>query len=82
MSNQQLSNPITIRLPADVLEGIEQVASALGRSRSFVMVRALKAYLADEGRDILEIEKARSDLAAGKGVDLDAVLDDIDRLIA
>lgn len=46
------------------------------------MVRALKAYLVDEGRDILEIEKARSDLAAGKGVDLDAVLDDIDRLIA
>lgn len=82
MSNQQLSNPITLRLPSDVLDGIEDIAALTGRSRSWVMVRALKAYLAGEGRDIREIQAARRALASGEGAELDTVLGDVERLLA
>jgi predicted transcriptional regulator len=46
----ELSDPISMRLPVDVLEAIERVAEATDRNRSWVMVRALRRYLATEGR--------------------------------
>lgn len=82
MHNQKLSNPITLRLPSDVLDGIEDIAALTGRSRSWVMVRALKAYLAGEGSDIREIHAARQAIASGEGADLDTVLGDVERLLA
>ena len=54
MENQRnLSDPLTLRLPSDVLAEIEEVARISGRSRSWVMVRAMKAYLAGEGREVV-----------------------------
>ena len=81
MSKQNLSDPITLRLPLDVLAEIEAVAGACERSRSWVMVRALKAYLAQEGREILEIKQARKAVADGQGTDDDDVLAELDVMI-
>lgn len=81
MSKQNLSDPITLRLPLDVLAEIEAVAGACERSRSWVMVRALKAYLAQEGREILEIKQARKAVADGQGTDADDVLAELDVMI-
>lgn len=62
MKNQrQLSNPITLRVPADILAEIEEIADVCERTRSWVFVRALKSYLATEGREVL-----RSQRLAGK----------------
>ncbi|WP_082352684.1 CopG family ribbon-helix-helix protein [Rhizobium sp. AAP43] len=69
MSKQQLSDPITLRLPLDVLAGTEAVAGACDRSRSWIIVRALKSYLAQEGREVLEIAEARRAIANGEGID-------------
>ncbi len=57
MTKQNLSDPITLRLPVDLLAEIEAVARACERSRSWIMVRALKAYMAQEGREILELRR-------------------------
>lgn len=81
MSKQNLSDPITLRLPLDVLAEIEAVAGACERSRSWVMVRALKAYLAQEGREILEIKQARKAVADGQGTDADDVLAELDTIL-
>lgn len=81
MSKQNLSDPITLRLPLDLLAEIEAVAGACERSRSWVMVRALKAYLAQEGREILEIKQARKAVADGQGTDADDVLAELDVMI-
>ncbi|WP_354555932.1 CopG family ribbon-helix-helix protein [Rhizobium aquaticum] len=81
MSERELSNPITMRLPLDVLSEIEQIAEICNRSRSWVFVRALKSYLAAEGREIIEIAEARLDIENGQGHDLDDVLDELESIV-
>ena len=80
MENQRnLSDPLTLRLPGDVLADIEAIARVSGRSRSWVMVRAMKAYLAGEGREILDLEDARLAAAAEGATELDDLLAEMDR---
>lgn len=81
MSERELSNPITMRLPLDVLSEIEQIAEICNRSRSWVFVRALKSYLAAEGREIIEIAEARRAIENGEGHDLDDVLDEVEAIV-
>lgn len=82
MKNQgSLSDPLTLRLPNDVLADIEQIARISGRSRSWVMVRAMKAYLAAEGRDILDLDAARRAAAEHGAVGLDDLLAEMDRVL-
>lgn len=81
MADRELSNPITMRLPLDVLAEIEQIAEISNRSRSWVFVRALKSYLAAEGREIIEIAEARRAIENGEGYDLDDVLDEVEAIV-
>ncbi|MBB4226341.1 putative transcriptional regulator [Rhizobium mongolense] len=81
MSNRELSDPITMRLPTDVLAEMEEIAAICGRTRSWVFVRALKSYLAAEGREIIEIDRARRDVEAGNGHDLDDVIDELEGIV-
>ncbi|WP_442582578.1 CopG family ribbon-helix-helix protein [Mesorhizobium sp. ASY16-5R] len=79
MSKQKkLSDPITLRIPLDVLDEIEMIANVTERSRSWVMVRAMKAYLALEGRDILHAAEGQRQIAEGDSYDLNDVLDELD----
>lgn len=64
-----LSDPITLRLPEDILAEVEQIARATERSRSWVIVRALKYYLMAEGNDILQILKGEEQVRNGEFVD-------------
>jgi predicted transcriptional regulator len=80
MSKPPLSDPITLRVPADVLADIEAIAKATERSRSWVIVRALKIYLQQEGADILAFRKGLDELQAGEVEDMDQVLKDLERI--
>ncbi|WP_428414355.1 CopG family ribbon-helix-helix protein [Pararhizobium sp.] len=80
MAKPVLSDPIALRLPVDVLKDIEIIAAASERSRSWVMVRAMRYYLATEGKDVLEIERARESMRQGKFRDVDTLLDELDSL--
>lgn len=80
MSKPELSDPITLRLPVDILREIEQVAEALDRTRSWVMVRALKRYIAAEGRDVLAAIEGRRQIEAGQSYDMDDVLKEIEAI--
>ena len=80
-NHRELSDPITLRLPVDLLDQVEEIAKACGRTRSWVMVRAMRAYVATEGEDILAIERARREIEAGKAYDLDTVLADLDKIL-
>lgn len=77
----ELSDPVSMRLPIDVLEAVERVAKATDRNRSWIMVRALRRYLATEGADILAVIEGRAQVAAGKSHDMDDVLDEVERAI-
>ncbi|MDO9417981.1 CopG family ribbon-helix-helix protein [Pararhizobium sp.] len=80
MKKPVLSDPIALRLPVDVLADIEKVAGESERTRSWVMVRAMRYYLATEGKDVLDIARAREDMRNGKFEDMESVLDEMDAL--
>lgn len=77
-SKTVLSDPIALRIPEDILAEIEKIARATERSRSWVIVRALKYYLMEEGAEILDIEAARAEVRDGKVMDFDDLLDELD----
>lgn len=82
MPKPNLSDPIAMRLPEEVLAAIEQIAETCDRSRSWVMVRALKLYLAGEGADILAVRKGREQVADGDVHDMDDVLEEIQEIVS
>jgi predicted transcriptional regulator len=73
---------VSIRVPTDIIEAFDDVAKALERDRTWVMVRALRRYLDDEGADILREAKGIAALDRGEGVDFDRVMDEADAVIA
>ncbi len=81
MSKPELSGPIPIRIPVDVLAEIQKIADACDRTRSWVMVRALRAYLAGEGADILAVVKGRGQAAEGDVRDMEDVLSEIEAIV-
>jgi predicted transcriptional regulator len=82
MAKEQLSDPIAIRLPVDVLAAIEEIAETTERTRSWVIVRALKTYLLNEGADILAFRRGRAEMADGQSEDIDDVIRDLERIVA
>ena len=74
MSKPELSDPITLRVPRDVLEDVERIAGAIDRSRSWVIVRALRLYLATEGEEVLSLLKARDETVTDGGHDAEEVM--------
>lgn len=80
MTKPTLSDPITLRIPIEVLSDIETIAAATERSRSWVIVRALRTYLLNEGADVLAYQRGRKEIDVGDSEDLDAVLADLERI--
>ena len=48
------SMPVSLRVPADLIETLDKIAAVLERPRSWVMLRALRQYIADEGHEVLD----------------------------
>lgn len=82
MTKTNMSESVTLRVPLDVLSDIEVIAEATERSRSYIIVRALRTYLLNEGSDILAALKGREQIATGEYEDMDDVIADMDRIIA
>lgn len=74
-----LSDPLSIRLPEDVLASVEEIAKETERSRNWVILRALRFYLVNEGAEILDIVEARRQIKAGDVHDMEEVLADLAR---
>lgn len=81
MSNAGQTESVTLRVPSDVIVDIEAIAKASDRSRSYIIVRALRTYLMNEGADILAAIKGREQIAAGEFENMDDVIADIDRIV-
>ena len=81
MPKPQLSSPVPIRLPIEVLADIERIADVCERTRSWVMVRALRHYLAGEGADILAVMRGRQQAAAGDVQEMEDLLKEVEAVI-
>jgi predicted transcriptional regulator len=81
MADQELSSPITHRVPKDILEKLEAIAKASDRSRSWYIVRALRFYFAGEGGAILDAIEGRAEIERGEKYEMDDVLHEIDAIV-
>ncbi len=76
------SIPISVRLPADVIDTLDKVAVALDRPRSWVILRALRQYLADEGAEVLDVREGIAELGRGEVVPYEDVVAELEQMIA
>lgn len=81
MSRTDLADPIALRLSQEILSDIEAIAAASERTRSWLIVRALKLYLAGEGADCLAIIRAREEAKDGGGHDAAVVIAELDDIV-
>lgn len=82
MASPKQTDSVTVRIPSDILADIDRIAESTERSRSYIILRALKTYLLNEGADIIATIEARAELNAGEHEDFDAVLAEMERMIA
>lgn len=60
---------VSLRVPSDLIEAFDRLATALDRPRSWVMVRALRQYLDEgEGAEIAEDTESLAELDRGETV--------------
>jgi predicted transcriptional regulator len=82
MPDGATSMPISLRVPADVIETLDKIAAALERPRSWVMLRAIRQYLADEGQEVLDVQEGIAEAERGEMFDFDEVMAELDEIIA
>jgi len=81
MTKSHGSASVTLRVPSDVVASIEAIAEATDRSRSYIIVRALKTYLLNEGADVLAAVRGRDQIEAGEYEDIDDLIADVDKIV-
>ncbi len=82
MPERTASIPVSLRLPADLIETLDKIAAVLERSRSWVMLRALRQYVADEGQEVLDVQEGIAEAERGEVVPIEDVLAEMDEIIA
>jgi len=83
MADQELSGPITHRLPVEILEKLDKVAKESERTRTWYIVRALRYYFAEngEGNHILNAIEGREDIEQNGGHDFDDVIRELEDIV-
>ena len=82
MPDGTTSIPISIRMPADVIETLDKVAAVLERPRSWVILRAIRQYLADEGQEVLDVQEGIAEAERGEVVDFDEAMARFEEILA
>jgi predicted transcriptional regulator len=76
------SMPVSLRVPADLIETLDKIAAALERPRSWVMLRALRQYIADEGQEVLDVQEGIAELDRGEGIPFEEAMAQWEEIIA
>jgi predicted transcriptional regulator len=82
MPDGSLSVPVSLRAPAELIETLDKIAAALDRPRSWVMLRALRQYIADEGQEVLDVQEGIAELDRGEGVPFEQAMAEWQEIIA
>ncbi|MFZ1640767.1 MAG: ribbon-helix-helix protein, CopG family [Candidatus Contendobacter sp.] len=76
------SNTVTIRTAPEITRKIEALATAMERSRTWVIEDALKQYLETQAWQIEGIQDAMTALDRGAGIGHEDIMAEMDALIA
>jgi predicted transcriptional regulator len=74
--------PISVRLPPEMVEKLDKVAAIMERPRSWVIMDAIREYLADEGQEMLDIQAGIEELDRGEGIPFEEVLAEMHEKVA
>ena len=79
-----MPKPITLsaRIDADLDAGLSRLATATGRSKSWLINEALRSYVANEQQFLAAVEEGKQALREGRIIDHETVVTAFDRLIA
>jgi predicted transcriptional regulator len=69
-------------MPNDLIQAFDKLAAILDRPRSWVMLRALRQYLEDEGAEIAEDVESLAELDRGEIVSAEDVRRRVEETIA
>ena len=75
-------NTLTIRTDPELVARLTTLAAAMNRSRNWVMEDALRVYLENHAWQIEGIQAAMTGLEQGEGIPHEAVMAEMDDLIA
>ena len=76
------STTLTIRLDSSVKADLEALARHTSRSKSYLAAEAVAGYVSRELAIMEGLERGLADAAAGRLIDHDQAMDEIDRVIA
>jgi predicted transcriptional regulator len=76
------SSHVSLRAPQEVIAAFDKLAAALDRPRSWVMLRALRQYLDEEGAEIAEDIESLAELDRGKVVTSEELQRSVEEIIA
>jgi predicted transcriptional regulator len=80
--DQPMTSHVSLRVPNDLIEAFDKLAAALERPRSWVMLRALRQYLEEEGREIEEDSESLAELDRGEIVSSEEMQRRLRKIIA
>jgi predicted transcriptional regulator len=72
---------LSLLVPEDVIAAYNQLAAALERPRDWVMLRALRCYLEEEGAEILEDSESLAELDRGESASFEDTLTKVRAII-
>jgi predicted transcriptional regulator len=72
---------ISLRVPAELVEAFDTIAKGMERDRSWVMLRALKQYLEEEGAEVMAELEGLASAERGELVDFDEVMMEAEEII-
>jgi predicted transcriptional regulator len=75
------STHVSLRVPNDIIQAFDKLAAALERPRSWVMLRALRQYLEDEGAEIAEDVESLAELDRGESVPFEESIREVREII-
>jgi predicted transcriptional regulator len=76
------STHVSLRVPNDLVQAFDKLAAVLERPRSWVMLRALRQYLEDEGAEIAEDVGSLAELDRGESAPLSESIREVREIIA
>lgn len=78
-----MSKSVTIaaRVDAALDDGLERLANATGRSKSWLINEALRSYVANEQQFLAAIEEGKQALRDGKTIDHQTVVTAFERIV-
>ncbi len=79
--DQRGTSHVSLRVPDDVIEAFDKLAKVLDRPRSWVLLRALRRYLEDEGAEIAADAESLSQLDRGEGAPFATIIDEVEQII-